>query len=282
MTRDSVPQSALLAQLRDGLSRRQIQRAIDDLLTGLRRYPLWGMIGFHEMRQRYRRSFLGPFWITISMGVMVLALGLLYGKIFNQDLSLYLPFLSAGFVVWGLLSQLILEGSQAFISSEGMMRQLAAPVSLYVYRVVWTNLLIFAHNIWVFVGVALWFGVDIGWSSLLAIPGLAVLLVNGVWAGLLFGLLSARFRDVPLILGSVVQVMFFITPVIWRPSMLPDRALLLDLNPFYHLIEIVRAPLLGMPPQWENWVAALLITLVGWAATLVLFATYRWRIAYWV
>ncbi|MCU0836771.1 MAG: ABC transporter permease, partial [Chromatiaceae bacterium] len=109
MTRDSVPQSALLAQLRDGLSRRQIQRAIDDLLTGLRRYPLWGMIGFHEMRQRYRRSFLGPFWITISMGVMVLALGLLYGKIFNQDLSLYLPFLSAGFVVWGLLSQLILE-----------------------------------------------------------------------------------------------------------------------------------------------------------------------------
>lgn len=282
MTRDSVPQSALLAQLRDGLSRRQIQRAIDDLLTGLRRYPLWGMIGFHEMRQRYRRSFLGPFWITISMGVMVLALGLLYGKIFNQDLSLYLPFLSAGFVVWGLLSQLILEGSQAFISSEGMMRQLAAPVSLYVYRVVWTNLLIFAHNIWVFVGVALWFGVDIGWSSLLAIPGLAVLLVNGVWAGLLFGLLSARFRDVPLILGSVVQVMFFITPVIWRPSMLPDRALLLDLNPFYHLIEIVRAPMLGMPPQWENWVAALLITLAGWAATLVLFATYRWRIAYWV
>ncbi|MCU0836437.1 MAG: ABC transporter permease [Chromatiaceae bacterium] len=257
MTRDSVPQSALLAQLRDGLKRRQIHRAIDDLTAGLRRYPLWGMIGFHEMRQRYRRSVLGPFWITISMGVMVLALGLLYGKIFNQDLSLYLPFLSAGFVVWGLLSQLILE-------------------------VVWTNLLIFAHNIWVFVGVALWFGVDIGWSSLLAIPGLAVLLVNGVWAGLLFGLLSARFRDVPLILGSVVQVMFFITPVIWRPSMLPDRALLLDLNPFYHLIEIVRAPMLGMPPQWENWVAALLITLAGWAATLVLFATYRWRIAYWV
>jgi ABC-2 type transport system permease protein/lipopolysaccharide transport system permease protein len=282
MTTDSVPQSALLAQLRDGLKRRQIHRAIDDLTAGLRRYPLWGMIGFHEMRQRYRRSVLGPFWITISMGVMVLALGLLYGKIFNQDLALYLPFLSAGFVVWGLLSQLILEGSQAFISSEGMMRQLAAPVSLYVYRVVWSNLLIFAHNIWVFVGVAIWFGVDVGWSSLLVIPGLALLLINGVWVGLLFGLLSARFRDVPLILGSIVQVMFFITPVIWRPSMLPERALLLDLNPFFHVIEIVRAPLLGMPPQWENWFASLLITLVGWAVTLVLFATYRWRIAYWV
>lgn len=282
MTADLRSQPAIVHQLRTGLKARQLRRALDDLATGIWRYPLWGTIGLHDMRQRYRRSLLGPFWITISMGIMVSALGLLYGKIFGQDLREYLPFLAAGFVIWGLVSQFILEGSQAFITSEGMLRQLSAPLSIYVYRMVWSNLLIFAHNIWVFFAIALWFGTGFGWMTLLAIPGLAILLLNGIWAGLLFGLLSARFRDVPLILASVVQVMFFITPVIWRPEMLPQRALLLDLNPFFHMIEIVRAPLLGAYPLWSNWAAALLVTLAGWAVTFVVFATYRWRIAYWV
>lgn len=282
MIKTPSSQSALVIQIRAGLRHREIKRALDDLHRGFASYPLWGMLGFHEMRQRYRRSVLGPFWITISMAVMVLALGLLYGRIFGMELGNYLPFLAAGFVIWGLMSQFILEGSQAFISSEGMLRQLAAPLSVYVYRVVWSNLLVFLHNIWVFFGVAIWYGVEVGWSTLLVLPGLALLLVNGVWVGLLFGLLSARFRDVPLILASVVQVMFFITPVIWRPEMLPGRALLLDLNPFFHMIEVVRAPLLGTAPGWENWIAAIAITLIGWAITFVLFAAYRWRIAYWV
>ncbi len=162
------------------------------------------------------------------------------------------------------------------------MRQLSAPVSIYVYRSVWSNLITFAHNIWIFVLVALWFQVSPAWSMLWAIPALFLLLVNGLWVGLLFGLLSARFRDIPLIIASIVQVMFFITPVIWKPSMLPGRALFLDLNPFYHLVEIVRAPLLGQAPNLENWIAVLLITAIGWGLTLFFYTAYRWRVAYWV
>ena len=216
------------------------------------------------------------------MGIMVAALGLLYGRIFRLDLANYLPYLSCGFVVWGLLSGLILDGTKAFTSAEHIMRQLAAPVSTFVYRVVWSNLIIFAHNIWVFFFIALWYRINPGWHVLEAIPALALILFNGVWIGLLFGLLSARFRDVPLIIASIVQVMFFITPVIWKADMLPGRALLLDLNPLYHLIEILRAPLLGYSAGWENWVAVLLITAVGWGVTLFAYTAYRWRIVYWV
>jgi ABC-2 type transport system permease protein/lipopolysaccharide transport system permease protein len=206
----------------------------------------------------------------------------LYGQIFGQDLHDYLPFLAAGFVVWGLLSTMILGGCQAFISAEGMIRQLNAPVSIYAYREVWSALIAFAHNVWIFFGVAWWFDLGWHWNNLWALPALLLLLINGFWVALFFGLLSARFRDVPLIIGSMVQVLFFLTPVIWRPQMLPDRALLLDLNPFYHMVEILRAPMLGQAPAWENWLAVGLITIFGWAITLFFYSAYRWRIAYWV
>ncbi|AHF05165.1 sugar ABC transporter permease [Marichromatium purpuratum 984] len=274
--------SSLARQFRHGLRREQIRHALADARDGWKHYELWGTLGLHDVRQRYRRSKLGPFWITISMGIMVLALGLLYGQIFGQDLHDYLPFLAAGFVIWGLISAIILDGSEAFIAAEGMIKQLNAPLSIYVYRKLWSALIAFAHNIWVFVGVALWFGVSWDWSLLWVFPALALLLLNGLWIGLFFGLLSARFRDVPLIIASMVQVLFFITPVIWKPEMLPGRALLLHLNPFYHLVEVIRAPLLGQPPALTNWLAVLLLAAVGWAVALLFYSAYRWRIAYWV
>jgi ABC-2 type transport system permease protein/lipopolysaccharide transport system permease protein len=239
-------------------------------------------MGLHDIRQRYRRSFIGPFWITLSMGIMVGALGLLYGTIFKQDMHDSLPFLAAGFISWGLISTLITDGTRVFISAEGLIRQLPAPLSLHVYRLLWGNLITFAHHIWIYVLVAIWFGLNPGWTALVAVPALFLLLLNAFWMALLLGLLSARFRDIPLVVASVVQVMFFITPVIWKPEMLPGRALILDLNPFHHLVEIIRAPLLGQLPALENWLAVFIITVVGWALALWFFSAFRWRLAYWV
>jgi ABC-2 type transport system permease protein/lipopolysaccharide transport system permease protein len=270
------------AQIKYALDRTQFRKALSDILDGWSKRNLWTTIGLHDVRQRYRRSVIGPFWITISTGIMIGALGLLYGQIFKIDTAEYLPFLAAGFFAWGLISNLVIEGCQAFNSSEHLIKQLSAPLSIYVYRVLWSNLLTAAHNVWIFVLVALWYSVGISWSVVLLLPALALILVNGLWVGLLLGLLSARFRDIPLIVASVMQVMFFITPIMWKPDMLPGRALLLDANPFYHFVEILRAPMLGQIPSAENWLAALSVTLVGWVVALTFYTAYRWRIAYWV
>ncbi|HYN78323.1 MAG TPA: ABC transporter permease, partial [Lamprocystis sp. (in: g-proteobacteria)] len=215
-----APPSWLISQFRAGVDQTQFRRALADLWRGLSAWPLWGYLGYHEIRQRYRRSVLGPFWITISMGVMVLALGLLYGTIFKQPLQHYLPYVTTGFIVWGLLSSFITDGLKSFIKAGGLIRQMSVPLSVHVYRLVWGNLIIFGHNLLVYVAVASWFQVDLGWSLLLAPLAIGLLVLNGVWIGLLFGLLSARFRDIPLIVGSVLQVVFFLTPVIWRADML--------------------------------------------------------------
>jgi ABC-2 type transport system permease protein/lipopolysaccharide transport system permease protein len=272
----------LAAHFGAGLNAHSLGRAVSDIRDGWHRRALWGTMGLQDIRQRYRRSVIGPFWLTISMGVMVAALGLLYGTIFKQQTDEYLPYVAAGFVIWGLVSSLLLDGTGVFIIAEGLIKQLAAPLSIYVYRAAWSNLIIFFHNVWIFFIVALWYGKSPGWVVLLTIPALAVVVLNGVWMGLLFGMLSARFRDIPQIVASVVQVMFFVTPVIWKPNMLPGRALVLDMNPFYYLVELVRAPLLGYLPSARIWVGVLLITVLGWGVSLLFYAVYRWRLAYWL
>lgn len=282
MATDAEASSAFVQQLRHGLQGEQLRRALQDIRAGWQHRELWGTLGLHEVRQRYRRSTLGPFWITLSMGIMVFALGILYGQIFGQVLNEYMPFLAAGFVIWGLISAVILGGCQTFIAAEGMIRQLNAPLSIYAYREVWTALIAYGHNILVFIVVALWYGITPTVHSLWVVPATLLVVVNGFWMVLFLGLLSARFRDVPLIIASVVQVLFFLTPVIWQPTMLPDRAILLELNPFYHLVEIMRGPLLGLAPSWNNWFPVILMAVFGWVITLIFYSAYRWRIAYWV
>jgi ABC-2 type transport system permease protein len=278
----SRPRSWIEVQVDYALNSAQFQKALSDLWSGWTKRTLWMTIGLHDIRQRYRRSVIGPFWITISTGIMIGAMGVLYSQIFKIDTSEYLPFLAAGFFVWGLISSLLNDGCQTFIASENLIKQLSAPLSTYAYRVLWSSLLTAAHNIWIFVIVAVWYQIDIGLSVLLFVPALAIMLFNGLWVCLLLGLLSARFRDIPMIVGSIVQVMFFITPVLWKPDMLPGRALLLDANPLYHFVEIMRGPMLGQLPSGENWFACILMTAVGWIITLIFYTAYRWRLAYWV
>ena len=225
---------------------------------------------------------LGPFWLTISMGVLVGALGTLYGVLLRVEIADYVPFLALGFIIWTLISGVITDGCNAFISAEGIIKQVGLPLSVHVYRLLWRNLLILCHNAVVFVIVAAIFTVWPGWAGLLAFPGLVLLCLNGIWAGLLLGILSARFRDVPPIVASVVRILFFVTPIIWMPELMPGRAMVLDFNPFFHLVEVVRAPLLGQVPGLVSWIAVLGITLAGWLLTFEFFRRYRRRIAYWV
>ena len=260
----------------------QTELAFRDLVRGARARHLWGLLGWQDIRRRYRRSILGPFWLTISMGVFVAALGTLYGALLRVELAEYVPYLALGFIVWTLVSSMFTEGCVAFTGAEGIIKQTTQPLSVHVYRIAWRNIIVLCHNAIIFVVVALVFSHWPGWSGLLALPGLVLVCLNGVWAGLLLGIVSARFRDVPPLVASIMRVAFFLTPIIWMPSLLPGRALLLEFNPFYHFLELVRAPLLGQVPGLVSWLAVAGMTLGGWLVMFAMFRRYRWRIAYWV
>ncbi|MDK1020498.1 MAG: ABC transporter permease [Candidatus Hydrogenedentes bacterium] len=265
--------------------------AVRDLWVGLARWNLWALLGWQDIKQRYRRSLLGPFWLTLSMGVMVGALGVLYGALFGLAVADYLPFLCLGFIAWGFISGTVNDGCVAFIESENFIRQIRLPFSTFVYRLIWRNLIILGHNFAVFVVVAVVFGIWPGWAGLLLVPGLVLICATGGWVSLLLGMICARFRDVPQIVASLMQVAFFLTPIIWKPELLANRAGFVQINPFYHYVELIRAPLhveliraplLGTEPGALSWAVALGATGVGWLVTFLFFCRFRSRIAYWV
>ena len=256
--------------------------AIRDLIDGIRSWPLWFIMGWQDIKRRYRRSTLGPFWLTLSMTVLIASLGVLYGKLFKMDIVEYLPFLCLGLLVWNLISTLLTEGCTAFMVEERLIKQVRAPLSVHIYRLVWRNVIIFAHNMIVYVAVAVLFGLWPGVKALLFIPGLAVVLLNGVWAALLLAVICTRFRDVPQIVASLVQVAFFLTPVIWMPKLLGEDAWMAQWNPFFAFLDVMRGPLLGRYPEPFSWVMVLLVTVVGWMVAFTVFRRFRGRIAYWL
>jgi len=270
--------------------RSPLRRALGDLSEGWHQRELWGHLGWQDIRQRYRRSLLGPLWITISMAVTAIALGILYAGLFGNPIETQLPYILVGFIVWGFISGCINEGSEVFVANEGLMKHLPSALSLHVYRLVWRQLLFFAHNLVVYAVMLIIFPQPLKWTALAAIPALGLLVVNGVWVALFAGILSTRFRDLVPITQSIVQLMFFLTPIVWIYSDLlnspnpavAERAKIAEFNPFLHFIEIIRAPMLGEDQLLHHWIVCLAITVVGWGLTLLLLRRYRSRVAYWI
>jgi ABC-2 type transport system permease protein len=273
-----------------GASSRSWSRAFEDISEGLQQRRLWGHLGWQDIKQRYRRSVIGPLWITISMAVTVTALGLLYSQLFNQQVSVQLPYLAVGFIVWGFIGDCINVGAEVFISNEGLIKQLPAPTSVHVLRLLWRQVLFFAHNLVVYFVILLIFPKPLTWVDLIAIPAFGILALNGGWVIIVVGVVSTRFRDIPPVTQSIVQLMFFMTPIVWNYDQyranpnpaISGRAQLAEVNPFMHFLEIIREPMLGSPIAWHHWLIVGVITVVGWLLALVVMRNYRSRVSYWV
>ena len=266
-------------------------RAFGDLAAGWQQRGLWGHLGLQDVKQGYRRSVLGPLWITISMAATAVALGVLYSALFELPLEFFLPYVATGLIVWQFIAGCVNEGAQVFIRNEGLIKHLPSPLSVHVLRLVWYQLLLFAHNAAVYLVLAVVFlRDDVGATVLLAIPALGLLVLNGLWFVLFIGVVATRFRDIPPLTGSLVQLLFFMTPIVWvyedfansADPRIAERARLAELNPFMHFVQIIRQPLLGQPIEARHWVVAGALTAVGWAVAMLAMRNYRARVSYWV
>lgn len=256
--------------------------AVNDVVAGLRLWRLAWSLGWLDIRLRYRGSMLGPFWLTISTGVMVASLGFLYAALFHMDLHDYLPFLALSQVLWGFLSTLVGESCSAFTESEPVIRSIRMPFFLFAIRILVRNVLVLAHNICVIIVVFLALKIWPGATALLAIPALPLWIVDALALSLLLGGICARFRDIMPIVNSVMQIAFFLSPVIWKPEQLGAHAVWLPFNPIYDMLEIVRSPLLGQPASLLVWVAALVYSAVLCGLAWMFFLRARGRIAFWI
>lgn len=261
----------------------RFRNAVADIILGFRSWRVWTMLALNEIQRRYRRSVIGQFWLTISMAVSIVALGLLWGMVFHTSLRNTLPFIGVGLMTWNLMVGLIQEDASAFVDSHNYLTQIPVSKTAIVNQVILRNLIMFGHNV-ILVPIILLFFPPVSFAGFLLIPvGIVFYALNALWVGLLFGTLCARFRDLPPIIGSILQIMFFLTPIIWNPAQVgPSAWYLVHLNPLASFVAILREPLLGVVPEAYSYVMVLAVTVVGFAVAIPLFARFRARIVYWL
>jgi ABC-type polysaccharide/polyol phosphate export permease len=271
----SVPQA--------GPARSSYQVALIDIAAGLLAVDIWGRLGWRDTKRRYRRTLFGPFWTTVSLAVFVTALGLVWSNLWHQNPKTYLPYLTSGMLCWSLFSTICTEGCASFVGQELLIKQLRISFTLLASATVWRNIIVFFHNILIYVIIGVYGDVPITWATLLVIPGFTLLCLNNLWIAILLGAVCARYRDILQLISNLLQISLFLTPVFWSPDQLTGRAALFaDLNPLYHLIAIVRDPLLGRSPELLTWMVVVIGTLAGWTMTIHVMSKFRHRIVYWL
>lgn len=257
--------------------------ALIDIIAGIQAIDIWSRLGWRDTKRRYRRTVFGPFWTTASLAVFVLTLGLIWANLWGQDPKTYLPYLTAGMVCWNLFLAICTEGGASLITQERLIKQLRISYTLLACTTVWRNVIVFFHNIIIYVLVCIYSGTSITWATLLFIPGFVLFCANAIWIVALLGAVCARYRDIQQLVGTLLQISMFLTPILWTPDQLKGRMVLLaNLNPLYHLIAIVRDPLLGKAPDPLQWIVALAIAVVGWTLLIRIMAKLRHRFVYWL
>lgn len=264
------------------LTGKQLDLAAADVRDGLVSWRLSQFLAWQDIKQRYRRSTLGPIWLTLSFGVQILTMGFLSAALFGNTISKSVPYVCAGMLFWSLITQMINDGANLFVSSSRYITQIKSPLTIFLLQVVWRNVIIAGHNAMIYIIIAMAFLVVPGASMVLWLPGLALILVCLSWMALVAAVVSARYRDIPVMIQNILTILFWLTPLMYFPEALHRHRYIVDYNPFTHMIALVREPLLGGTPTLNDWLVVLGLTVFGWLGTFLFFARFRARVVYWL
>jgi ABC-type polysaccharide/polyol phosphate export permease len=260
--------------------KQEISAAARDFRDSIKQISLASALAWHDVKAKYRGSVLGPWWITITMAALIGGLTLLNSQLFSMSARDYLPWIAVGFLGWNFIATALLEGADTFIAATGILRQASIPMMVFVIRVMLRNLIYFAHNVVVIIAAAVIFGFWQKANIPLGLVGLALISINLGWVVIILGVTSARFRDVPQIVVSIMQLALFMTPVFWLPGKLSKHRIILEANPFYYMLDVLRSPLIGQPMDPKTIPVLITVAIVGWILAFGLFTATRRRIVH--
>lgn len=254
----------------------------EDFASVATRWRTWTLMADQDIKLRYKRSLLGPFWISIAMATTVVTIGFLYAEVLRVPYKEFLIWFGSGLLAWGLISSVMLEGCSIVADNESVLRSAIMPIPMLSARMVYRNVVIFLHNALVIGLLLVLFGARFSLNTLFIFPGLALIILLGLFIGVALGPISARFRDLAQLIASTVQVLFFFTPVFWIPAPNMSRLALIEGNPFFHLVQLIRAPVLGEMPTLINWQMSLCALGVAFVLALVSLIVSRKSIYLWL
>jgi lipopolysaccharide transport system permease protein len=252
-----------------------------DIAPFVTRHVTWRALAAGDIRSKYRRTLLGPWWITATNAITALIMGLVAGRFLGADMKSYLPNFMISMTIWNFIASSLNEACYTMINAGGMIKAVDMPILIHVMRMVQRNLIIFLHNIAIIPFIWLIFPWQIGLASLLSIFGLALVYVFIVGASVIVSMICVRYRDVPPVMAAVLQLLFFISPIIWEASRVRGGALIVALNPIAYLLAVTRDPLMGNVPSLASWAGAVGFVGILTVAMIFIYTRYRSRVVYW-
>jgi lipopolysaccharide transport system permease protein len=252
-----------------------LQRTTRDVFQSITLWHIWTRLGLQDVRLKFRRSAIGAAWIFVNLAVMVLSIGFIYANLLGQEPRQFIPYLTIGMILWTYLTNSIVDGGNAFVHAEGYIKQISLPIYVYIFRSFVSITLTMLITMMAFVIVGAIYQIPLRPATLLAIPGLLMVMTTCLLLITIFAHLNARFRDVAHMATVGMQVLFYVTPVIFPAALLRHRrdlSLIIELNPMYHLLEVVRQPLLsGVAAGWHSYAAVagvIAVLMLGAAAVI--------------
>ena len=254
------------------------------ILNLLINYHRWFYPAYISLKIRFIRTSLGPFWETITTAIFISFAGVLWSKIFNQDIKSFVPYLFTGMVIWKLYSGIINSGCAAYVENAAMIKSFKHDFVIYNLKNVTKDFLLFFCNLPLCIAVNYVLGQKINFQILLFFVSLPIILLASVCLSYILSMICLRYRDFTYLIASLFQLVFFFTPIFFKPEQLGPKGMMYVVNPnfIYHYVEILRQPLLGNTPTFLNYSVSILFTIFLFFLSLCIYRKYNSRVPYWL
>lgn len=256
--------------------------AVSDLLGSISRLPLALSLAVDDVHGRYRRTILGPLWIVLGQAAMIAGFAIVFSGLFRMDPETYLLYLAAGFPIWTMLSQFLVDMPNAFIAAKGVIESYELPWLTHIWRRSFGYVLLFMHHLVIFFAALVILKAPASLTMLLVIPALVVTTVAGSGIGLMLAALNARYRDLQPAMSMIAGVLMLLSPVIWRADQLHVNTWIVKFNPLHYYISLLRDPLMNIPPSADLWLGTILGAVVLFALGFLTFLLSRKRLYHWL
>lgn len=258
-------------------------QGIQDVLSGAALWRLSYLLGTGEIRRRYARSKLGQFWVTLSTAFTITALGFVWSALWRMQVGDLMLFIAVSLIFWQFISGMLSEAPVVFVSAAPIMHNQGVEHSTFIYSLAIKHVVMLLHSLPILVISLALFGSFSNISLLSALVGIVLLMIFLFGLSYIIAIICLRFRDLTQVVQNSIMVIFFITPVLWKPELMTgDRAFLLHYNPFAIYLGILQKSFLGGEITRYQWSAATGLAIVAMAVALPIVGWARKRLIYWV
>ncbi len=254
-----------------------------DFKHSLVKVQLWTELAKLDLKVKFRGTFFGVFWVLMALVMKVGIISVVWSLVLDKPLKEYVLFLSIGILTWNYIAALVLTSTTSFLKAANYFKQMNMPHFIFVFQTVYREtIILLIYQVMAIPLILFYFGFSgIKAVWLWSLLGYLLIIINGVLAGAWLGWVATRYRDVQHLAANLIMILFIVTPVLWPPPEGLEGHLYFQLNPFFHLLEVVRAPILNSVVPTVSLLVASGLAVMNFLICLIFYKVAKSRLVLW-